>query len=323
MKERIITCQVIKIMTSGDKVLVRYRETADDPVREISFDYSLAGARLEELKRKYRFKLSRPTMILTYVHGELIRVKFDQAIEFNSKMMQIRIWENEAAGLLADFRVKFDAFIERQQPEAEEKLLVKIYGLPLLLRYWPLALLHVYKNDTNVLKRITVLVKLLKITDRLYPNHGFTPNKFSNPFQMNPLEGVSYEWDEVLLYKSQDAPITHGIWECFSDDSIVRKQLVEAGLTLIEGEDPLIINYLDYLTRRFKYAYFYDVKAMENNLQMGGGGLLSAEFRLQKDEDELKSNISKMYLFRQHSDLLIERRLSLEEINGLIRIIKL
>ena len=323
MKKNIISGEVVKITSENDLVFVHYRRMTKGVIETITFDYDYAGPQLEKLKRKYRFRWFKPTLTLTSVHGEFIKAVFDDTIEFNSDMTLINALEKKSKELSADFKDLFDAYLKNVHAEPADKLLISIYSLPLLLRYWPAVLLHRFKKDPKALKRLTVLVKLLKIVNKLKPFERFDPYKIRlSLFDTKFMEGCDHDWDEVLLYRDENPDVCN-FWDCFSEDSEVRKELEKEGLCASAQKYQLVINYFDYLTRLMKFTYEQDIEIFEKNISYDSGHFLSPDKRVRTDEEELKQIVKKLTLFRLPSDFLLGNRLTSDEISALIRIIKL
>lgn len=326
MKTREIKYLVIGIENKEDKVIVRYALTAKHVAMTLTFDHTKYGNQLEEYRKKHRFKFKKPALTLTYQHGEIIRAKFEQGPEFNRYPEEFKELEKLEEKLLAEFKNGFDAYLNKLQPEPINELRIKAFSLPPLLRYWPLALLNRFEKDPTMLKRISVLLKLLQIVNLRLPHENYEISPFSlrglTDGMGKLLDGCSYEWDEVLLYKHENRPIC-SMWDCLLQNSDIRAQLKDFGLVSETVKDEMVISYLDYLTRQMIYTYNRDITVFERNLSVGGGGLFSPEYRLLTDNDELKKNVKKLYLYRIDSDFLAGNKIPVQDMYGIIQFIQL
>lgn len=323
MKTSEIKFLVLGIENKEDKVIVRYALTAKHVAMTLTFDHTKYGNQLEEYRKKHRFKFKKPALTLTYKHGEIIRAKFEQGPEFDRYPEEFKELEKLEEKLLAEFKKGFDAYLNKLQPEPINELRIKAFSLPPLLRYWPLALLNLFEKDPAMLKRISVLLKLLQIVNLRRPHENYEISPFSlrglTDSMGKLLDGCNYEWDEILLYKHENRPIC-SMWDSLAENSDVRKQLKDFSLA---SENEMITSYLDYLTRQMVYTYSRDITVFEKNLSVGGGGLFSPEYRLLSDNDELRKNVKKLYLYRIDSDFLAGNIIPVQDMYGIIQFIQL
>lgn len=325
MKKTVLTFTIENVEFKGDKIIVKLSDDSRDRLKAFAFDYAIAGKQLEEYINKNRKRLRSKSLEVTYIHSEVTHAKFEDGPEFSRKTDEIKALEQKASELLADFQVRFNTYIERIKPETEKELLIKAHSLPLLLKYWPLSLLYRYGKDKSMLKRVTVLLKLLQIVNINVPSREYDPYHIDLRFTQKlekMLSGCYLEWDEVLLYLEEQGEYCSS-WYCFSDDSTVRDQLQSFGLKAKSQEDELIICYLDYLTRLIAFAYERDVKAFEESLPRGNVGFFSSEKLNYSESDTLKRNIQKLEMFRLESDFLAGNKIPNNEMSGIIHLLNL